>query len=238
MSEISYKLDTFEGPLDLLLFLISKHKLNIEDIEISLLLEQYMQYIDTIPQKDLESAGEFLEMAARLIYIKTVSLLPSYDEAEKLKKELQGTLIEYSLCKKAATILKKQYVGSDIFVRKPVKLDIDMTYNCVHDPMELAEAYGWLETRAKNNLPPSISVFKPIISKKVVSVTSKIIYILKRLYTTGTYKMDMLYENITDKSEKIATFLAVLELTKSGRITLNDNNTELHFNRQRTKVNS
>lgn len=238
MAEISYKLEVFEGPLDLLLFLISKHKLNIEDIEISLLLGQYMQYIDNIPEKDLESAGEFLEMAARLIYIKTVSLLPAQEEAQQLKKELVGTLIEYSLCKKAATILNKQYIGSEIFVRKIAKIDIDMTYNCMHDSLELAEAYEGLSMRAKNNLPPSASVFTPIISKKIVSVTSKIIYILKRLYTTGTYKMDMLYENITNKSEKIATFLAVLELTKSGRITLNDNNTELHFIRQRKKENS
>lgn len=238
MPEISFKLDIFEGPLDLLLFLISKHKLNIEDIEISLLLKQYMHYIDNIPDKDLESAGEFLEMAAKLIYIKTVSLLPSHEEAAQLKKELEGTLIEYSLCKKAAVILNRQYIGSEVFVRKPAKIDIDMTYDCIHDSLELARAYEGLSVRAKDNLPPPVSAFKPIVSKKIVSVTSKIIYILKRLYTTGTYEMDKLYENITNKSEKIATFLAVLELTKSGRITLNEDNTELNFIRQKKKVNS
>ena len=74
METLSFKLDVFEGPLDLLLNLISKHKLNICDIEISLLLEQYLLYIDQCHEQNLELAGEFLEMAARLIYIKTMSL--------------------------------------------------------------------------------------------------------------------------------------------------------------------
>ena len=99
METISFKLEVFEGPLDLLLSLISKHKLNICDIEISKLLEQYLLYIDQAHEQNLELAGEFLEMAARLIYIKTASLLPQPEEAEQLKKELEGALIEYSLCK-------------------------------------------------------------------------------------------------------------------------------------------
>ena len=87
MDNISFKLDVFEGPLDLLLHLISKHKLNINDIEISKLLEQYLLYIEQAKEQDLELAGEFLEMAARLIYIKTVSLLPKPEEAERNKKK-------------------------------------------------------------------------------------------------------------------------------------------------------
>lgn len=73
MSAAQFKLDMFEGPLDLLLHLISKHKLNIYDIEISLLLEQYMDYINDLDHEDYEDAADFLEMAARLIYIKTCS---------------------------------------------------------------------------------------------------------------------------------------------------------------------
>lgn len=230
MEDLSFKLDTFEGPLDLLLYLITKHKLNINDIEISLLLEQYLEYINNIPQQDLESAGEFLAMAARLIYIKTVSLLPVYNEGEQLKKELQGRLIEYSLCKQAAKILNDRYVGLDIFVRKPMKIDVDKAYNVIHDKQELAEAYNVVAQRAKEQLPPPVSIFTPLVSKKIVSVTSKIIFILKKLYISGKYTMNNLYDGITDKSEKIATFLAVLELTKSGRISLNEDNTELVFN--------
>ena len=91
METISFKLDAFEGPLDLLLYLITKHKLNICDIEISLLLDQYLEYIESIDEQDFDAAGDFLAMAARLVYIKTCSLLPSAEEAEELKKSLRAT---------------------------------------------------------------------------------------------------------------------------------------------------
>ena len=80
MTTINYKIEVFEGPMDLLLHLISKHKLNIYDIPISELVEQYMAYVDEMKDANLEIASEFLEMAARLVYIKTVSLLPVYEE--------------------------------------------------------------------------------------------------------------------------------------------------------------
>ena len=85
--KMSFKLEVFEGPLDLLLHLIAKHKLNINDIPIMILVEQYLNYISDMAEQDMEVAGDFLEMAARLIYIKTVSLLPRKEEAEALKKE-------------------------------------------------------------------------------------------------------------------------------------------------------
>ena len=107
MRELSFRLEIFEGPLDLLLHLISKHKLNINDIPIMTLVEQYLAYISDMAEQDMEIAGEFLEMAARLIYIKTVSLLPRKEEAETLKKELEGRLIEYSLCKAAAVLMRE-----------------------------------------------------------------------------------------------------------------------------------
>ena len=86
MEAISYKLDVFEGPMDLLLHLISKHKLNIYDIPIIELVTQYVDYVKQMQEQDMYVASEFLEMAARLVYIKTVSLLPVYEEAEELKK--------------------------------------------------------------------------------------------------------------------------------------------------------
>ena len=98
MEAISYKLDVFEGPMDLLLHLISKHKLNIYDIPIIELVTQYVDYVKRMQEEDMYVASEFLEMAARLVYIKTVSLLPVYEEAEELKKELTGELLEYRDC--------------------------------------------------------------------------------------------------------------------------------------------
>ena len=228
---VSFKLESFEGPLDLLLHLISKHKLDIKNIEISLLLEQYLQYIEQISEADMEYAGEFLEMAAKLIYIKTVSLLPSVGEAVELKKELEGRLIEYSLCKKAAQSLREIYAGMSIFIKKPMQIEIDKTYTIVHDSVDLLYAYSIIYNREKNNIPVQPAVFKPIVSKKIVSVTSKILFILKKLYSGNTYYMDNLYDGITDRSERVATFLAVLELTKSGRIILSDDNSELFLNK-------
>ncbi len=233
MSVISFKLEAFEGPLDLLLHLIQKHKLNIEDIEISLLLEQYLNYINGLKEQDFESAGEFLEMAAKLIYIKTVSLLPKPNEAQELKKELEGRLIEYSLCKQTAKLLQAKCAYGEIFVRAPIKLPVDKTYKRTHDKELLLETYISLEIRRDENEKDSTAVFKPIVSKKFVSVTSKIIYVLKKLYTSGKCKMNSIFDSMTDKSERIATFLAILELTKSGRIMLNDDNTEIAFNRKR-----
>ena len=225
MTELQFKLESFEGPLDLLLHLVTKHKLNIYDIEISLLLEQYLEYIDNAEIKDYEQAADFLEMAARLIYIKTCYLLPQPEEAEELKKELQGRMIEYSLCKLAAGKLREGYAGGLVFVRKPVKLPVNKLYTRLHDKQELYDAYRAIASKVKEYTPLRADMFSPIVSKKVVSVESKITDILQRLYLTGTFEMAHLYDGMEDRSERIAAFLAVLELTKSGRIFLNEDNT-------------
>ena len=95
MEKLTFKLEQFEGPLDLLLHLISKHKLNLYDIQIDLLLEQYLAQMEQIPFADLEQASDFLEMASRLVYMKSAMLLPKYeDEGENLKRELTGQLLE------------------------------------------------------------------------------------------------------------------------------------------------
>lgn len=231
MSAAQFKLDMFEGPLDLLLHLISKHKLNIYDIEISLLLEQYMDYINDLNHEDYEDAADFLEMAARLIYIKTCSLLPHDEESKELKKELEGRIIEYSLCKQAALTLRDDYVGDLVFVRAAVKLPVNKTYTREHDPQCLYDAYMGISKKARNSVPLKAKMFEPIVSHKIVSVTSKIIHVLKRLYKHGECDMGDLYDGMTEKSEKVATFLAILELTKSGRIFLNDDNSKIFFNR-------
>ncbi|HNX64385.1 MAG TPA: segregation/condensation protein A [Oscillospiraceae bacterium] len=234
MTSLSFKLDKFEGPLDLLLFLISKHKLNINDIPIAELLEQYLSSIEDMKERDIEVAGEFLEMAAKLIYIKTVSLLPQPNEAEILKKELEGRLIEYSLCKKAAEILKERYCGNSVFVRQPMKIDVDNTYRLLHNPFSLLDIYKSMNLKEMQKKPLLPNEFSKIVSTKIVSVTSKIIFILKKLYTSGKAELGEIFSDITDRSERVATFLAVLELTKSGRILLNDDNSEIYFNRRST----
>lgn len=236
METMSFKLEVFEGPLDLLLHLISKHKLNINDIPIVLLVDQYMEYISDMSEQNMDIAGEFLEMAAHLVYIKTVSLLPKHEEAEVMKKELEGRLIEYSLCKRAAELMQLKYIGGNITVRKPMKLEYDNTYAVIHDPEELLKAYLGITVK-KTEEPVKQESFNTIVKKKIVSVTSKIIYVLRRLYTTGECRTDGLFEGVTDRSERVAVFLAILELTKSGRILLNDDNTMIKFNTEYSKRN-
>ena len=99
---LSYKVENFEGPLDLLLQLIARNKLNIYDIQMSVLIEQYLEQMEIFKNLEMEISSEFLEMASRLIYIKTVSLLPKHDEIVKLKEELTGELLEYQMCREMA----------------------------------------------------------------------------------------------------------------------------------------
>lgn len=229
--EIEFKLSTFEGPLDLLLHLIAKHKLNICDIEITLLLEQYLAFIENAPDNDLEYAGEFLEMAARLVYIKTVALLPHPEEAQTLKKELEGALIEYSLCKQAAEKLKIQNISGEIFTRPQIQIKSSGQYSRVYSPMKLYEAYMGISAKTRNKKPIRKVDFAPLVSKRYVSVTSKVLFVLKKLYHTGKCKSDEVYNGLEDKSSKIATFLAILELTKAGRIYFSQQDEYIIFNR-------
>lgn len=133
MEKLLFKTEEFEGPLDLLLFLIQKHKLDICDIEISALLEQYLTYIRSLEEQDLEVASEFLEMASRLVYIKTVMLLPRHEEEGlQLKTELQGELLEYQVCRQVAAQLGARNRMYLQFVRAPVKIEADNTYRLTH----------------------------------------------------------------------------------------------------------
>ncbi len=102
LEKLSFKLYDFEGPLDLLLTLISKNKLDIRDISIAELFRQYMLQISAMKAMNMDIASEFLEMAARLIYIKTAMLLPRHEEADNLKNELIGELLEYRVCQMVA----------------------------------------------------------------------------------------------------------------------------------------
>lgn len=229
MEKISFRIEGFEGPLDVLLTLINRHKLDIFNIEISSLLEQYLIFMDECHEHNLELAGEFLEMAARLIYIKTASLLPQPEVAEEMKKELEGTLIEYSLCRVASEELARHYTG-DIFVRTPMKIKADMTYRLVHPPERLAEAYRAVSGRKIKTEVQEDKIetkINSVVKRRIVSVMSKVVHVLRELYSTGEVFMDKLYDGVTDRSARVATFLAVLELTRSGRIIISDDNTRV-----------
>ena len=229
MDKLTFKLEQFEGPLDLLLFLISKHKLNIYEIEIAKLLEQYIAHIDEAQFQNMDIASEFLEMASRLVYIKTISLLPKHEEEqEKLQQELTGQLLEYKACKQIAQILLRRSKGIDIFVRKPVELEANLAYTMFHPSNDLIIAYGMAMGKAQKRMPPPVEAFSGIVKHRVVSVTSKIIFVLKRLYKQRRVGFESLFET-GDRSALVATFLAVLELVKSKRVEVSEDNSEISF---------
>ena len=214
---LSYKIEVFEGPLDLLLNLISKNKLNIYDIPIAELLEQYMEQIERMQAADLDVASEFLEMAARLVHIKSVSLLPKYEEEEELRRELTGQLLEYQQCKETAEKLRS-LVSFDRLVRAQAKIPIDHAYKRHHEPEEILAAYLSAMGRKKNNVQPTAEAFSGIVTKKIVSVTSQIIYVLRSLWKRRKITFKELFRGKKDSSERIAAFLAVLELVKGKRL--------------------
>ena len=237
MEKIQYKLEVFEGPMDLLLHLISKHKLNIYDIPIFELVEQYTDYVRQMQEADMDVASEFIEMAARLIYIKTVSLLPVYEEAKQLKEELTGELLEYRDCKLMAQKLAQQANGMDYFCRQPMELPADNTYRRVHEGGELLDAYINAVGRGKRKLPPPIEAFQVIVSKKIVSVSSRIVSIYRKLLKKGKTKFSEFFEGATSRSQLVATFLAMLELVKANRVKLSDDNTVVTLNRKKRGTN-
>lgn len=218
--QLNYKLTVFEGPLDLLLTLIAKNKIDITDVIITDLLEQYMEQIKMMQEQELDVASEFLEMASRLVYIKSVSLLPKYEEeATELKKELTGQLLEYQLCRETAQKLGT-IVSFDNFWRQPSPVEYDLTYNRTHPSEDIAKAYVSAVGRGKKKLPPPANAFSGIVSKKVISVSSKIITVMRKLWRGNTVKYGELFEASKEKSELVATFLAVLELVKGKRVRI------------------
>ena len=217
MEKISYKLSEFEGPLDLLLHLISKNKLNIYDIEISVLLSQYIEHIDKMKENNMDVESEFLEMAARLVYIKTVSLLPKHEESESLKKELTGELIEYQECKRIVKILFEN-ANFDSFSRRPAEIEFDMSYKRYHETKEIFESYLSAVGKDGKKIPIRREAFSGIISKRIVSVSSRAIHILRKIYKLKELNYSDLFVSSKNKSEMVATFLAVLELVKGKRL--------------------
>lgn len=217
---LSYRIEGFEGPLDLLLQLISRNKLNIHDIPLTQLIDQYLEQIKLYEQDEMELGSEFLEMASRLLYIKTVSLLPRHDEVIKLKEELEGELLEYMVCQQIARKLSEMQQGFDSFVKKPSEYDFDKTYELVHSSDVMYLSYLAAIGRGKRKLPPSTAPFTKIVAKKMVAVSTKIIFVIRNLWSGGRQKLSSLYKTANSRSELVATFLAVLELCKANRVKI------------------
>jgi len=220
MEKLSFKVADFDAPLDLILHLITSRKLQIVDIDITSLLDQYMQVIQVWQDEDMDVASEFLEMASRLVYMKTVSLLPRHEEeSERLRRAFEGELMEYQICKLAAMRLG-EVISLDSFIREPMEFEVDRSYTGSHSVMILYEALRDAAGKGARRLPPPRDSFDPIVTAPVASVTTKIFTVLRTLRSRGRLNFENLFTTGHGRSELVATFLAVLELMRSGKIRL------------------
>ncbi|MGL5972902.1 MAG: segregation and condensation protein A, partial [Oscillospiraceae bacterium] len=215
------KIDSFEGPLDLLLHLISKNKMSIADIDISTIVRQYLDFLNKEDNLNLEIASEFIEMASRLLYLKSIILLPKKEEIENLKRELVGQLVEYQLCKEIADVLLSRSDGFKRIIRKDENVIINKDYENTHNKIDLLRAYYDLVSKNRKKIAPEKAEFANYVEKPYVSVTSKVLFILKSLRLKNKVSLYTIFNN-KEKSANVATFLAVLELVKNNRIIVDD----------------
>ena len=222
MEAITFRLEEFEGPLDLLLYLVSKNKMDLHDIPILELIEQYTAIIDSLEERRMEVASEFIEMAARLLQMKSYLLLPRSEEAERMREELTGELIEYSTCRKVAQRLGVMASNSFMAVRKPAEMEPDHTYLHKHEASLLQQAWFSLMGRSVRKKKPRQEQFEPLVAAPFVSVASRVVYLLRGLTGGTIHRLRQMFRPGAGRSETVATFLAVLELIRAGRISIDE----------------
>ena len=223
---LSFKLEMFEGHLELLLSLITKNKVNIYDIPIALILEQYMEYLHTMELFNMEIASEFIVMASQLMVIKSRMLLPKIEEEDDPRQELVDMLLEYQRAKQTAEILHdREATFGGRFEKPPEKVEnINKTeYKLTHDIKLLQEAYLRIYQRRLELMEAQANTEKLdnlLKTTRHVSVNERILHVMKLLVRCGNCSFSNLFEKAESRSEIVATFLAVLELIKGRRIMI------------------
>ncbi len=223
--------EDFVGPLDLILHLLSKNKMEIKDIQISLILEQYLDWMKRRKEMDLEVASEFVTMASHLVYIKTRMLLSIHDEEalsemEQLIATLEAHQRNENYLKIKAVIPQMQIRflnGRDLICKQPEPIQADKTYRYVHKKEDLFKAMNDVLSRSDQKLPPPVAAFHGIVGREVYPVAEKAGEIIRRLMNLGVTGFRSLFRGNRSRSEVVATFLAVLELCKANRIILSGN---------------
>ena len=222
------KLDQFEGPLDLLLFLIKKNELDICDIPIALITRQYLEYINMMKELNLEVAGDFLVMASTMIQIKSGMLLPSVTEdsedevEEDPRAELIRRLLEYSRYKEAALQLsERKQLGRDHFARNFPSSEVQQVEE-TDQPLEL-ELFDLIEAFRRIIVKAPKKSFHEV-SAESISIAERINEILSILQERDTLSFEDLFEGGRDLDYLVATFLAILELCKLKMIRVSQNN--------------
>lgn len=230
---ISYKLDNFEGPLDLLLHLIEKNKVNIYDIPIVTITEQYLDYVNHMETEDLNIVSEFLVMAATLIDIKAKMLLPreinEEGEEEDPRAELVARLLEYKYYKYMSQELKDREIGAErMFFKDPTvppevaKYEPPLDLDKLLDGLTLAklqEIYKSVTKRKIDRVDPIRSNFGNI-RKESFSLEDKIQSVMDYARVYRRFSFRKMLEQQSDRIEVVVTFLALLELMKIGKVRL------------------
>ena len=221
-------MEDFDGPLDLILHLLSKNKIEIRDIQISDLLDQYLAWMAQREELNLEVASEFVTMAAHLVYIKTRMLLSIDDDvALSEMEELMAALEEhksqeaYVKIKDVTEQLNGRYeFGRDYLPKQPEPVKAETAYCYVHDKADILSAMRSVLTRTDSKLPPPVTAFEGIVGREPCPVADKARSILDRLIQFGVARFKALFKTSRSRSEVVATFLAILELCKANRIHL------------------
>ena len=229
-------MEDFEGPLDLILFLLGKNRIEIQDIPIALILEQYLEYLERREQMDLEIASEFITMAAQLMFIKTRMLLSIEDEEAKSEMaELIRSLEErrssenYARIKAVtAQITVMGEFGRKIFLKPPETVG-GKVYEYSHDVDDLTDALREIALREERRLPPPVSSFGSIVRQEPYPVAGKAREIFQRL-ANGITSFRLLFRGSRSRSEVVATFLAILELCRARIVTLSGSETDFTVN--------
>ena len=220
--------EDFNGPLDLILSLLAKNKMEIQDIQISLILEQYLAWMDKRRSLELEVASEFVTMAAQLMFIKTRMLLSIHDEeAISELDQLIASLEEHQRNENYARLravipqLSDRYdTFRDYITKVPEHLPVNKVYHYSHKPEDLLHAISSALERVDNQLPPPMAAFEGIVGREPYPVSDKAGEIIERLRQFGVTRFHALFKGNRSRSEIVATFLAVLELCKARRLRL------------------
>ena len=229
----SEAMEDFEGPLDVIVVLLSKNKIEIQDVSISAILEQYLAYLDEMKRLDIEIASEFITMASHLMLIKTKMLLSAAEQAEA---ESELDLLRQSLLERqrkeameqirnAISVLEpRNEIGRCLFTKEPEPLRRDQTYRYSHETADLLKALDNIAERNQRMLPPPTVNFKGIVGKEPYPVTKKAGEVLRQLLLWGIERLKNLFKGNRSRSEVVATFLAILELCRTNSVTLEDDN--------------
>ena len=221
MAELTFHLKDFDGPLELLLALVQAHKMDLHDIPILELIDQYTRVVAEDRQAEPDTASSFVAMAAQLVEMKSFLLLPRSQEAQQLKQELTGRLIEYDRCRRLAGQLRSRARGVAVYTRPPAVLDGGSLYPLRHAAQTLADCWRNMAGRARPQ-PVRQEAFEPLVAAPFVSVESRVVHVLRSLARGKVSRLDQLFYPGQEVSATVATFLAVLELVRAGRLEIAD----------------